>query len=77
MVAPAGSPFLTAPRVEGGQARLVPSVREPCDARLGLRMLMHLETYRRGFGTVEPAGIPPSAGLPCGVAFDHREIPTT
>jgi hypothetical protein len=32
--------------VEDGQARLVPIVREPCEARLGLRMLVALDMIR-------------------------------
>jgi hypothetical protein len=32
--------------VEDGRARLVPIVREACDARLGLRMLVHLDMIR-------------------------------
>jgi hypothetical protein len=32
--------------VEDGIARLIPVVREPCEARLGLRSLVHLEMIR-------------------------------
>jgi hypothetical protein len=32
--------------IEDGRARLIPIVREPCEARLGLRMLVHLDMIR-------------------------------
>ena len=32
--------------VEDGIARLIPVVREPCEARLGLRSLVHLDLIR-------------------------------
>lgn len=32
--------------IEDGTARLIPIVREPCEARLGLRMLVHLDMIR-------------------------------
>jgi hypothetical protein len=32
--------------IEDGRARLVPVVREACEARLGLRMLVHLDMIR-------------------------------
>lgn len=32
--------------IEHGQARLVPIVREPCEASLGVRMLVHLDMIR-------------------------------
>lgn len=32
--------------IEDGRARLIPIVREPCEARLGLRMLVHLDLIR-------------------------------
>jgi hypothetical protein len=32
--------------IEDGRARLIPIVRKPCEARLGLRMLVHLDMIR-------------------------------
>jgi hypothetical protein len=32
--------------IEDGRTRLIPIVREPCEARLGLRMLVHLDMIR-------------------------------